>query len=110
MIELRLFGICDIRIDGQPLPPMRYRKDLWVLALLALHPGRECPRDWLAVTLWPDADERLALVSMRQGSASHFFAFDPFAFDPSQNARALTDPTGAVTDTYVYTAFGEEKS
>jgi len=44
------------------------------------------------------------LVSMRQGSASHFFAFDP-----SQNARALTDQTGAVTDTYVYTAFWTEK-
>ena len=49
------------------------------------------------------------LVSMCQGSASHFFAFDPFAFDPSQNARALTDQAGAVTDTYVYTAFGKEK-
>lgn len=45
------------------------------------------------------------LVSMRQGSASHFFAFDP-----SQNARALTDRSGAVTDAYVYTAFGDEKA
>ena len=66
MIELRLFGICDIRIDGQPLPPMRYRKDLWLLALLALHQGRECPRDWLAVTLWPDANESLALYYLRR--------------------------------------------
>ena len=45
------------------------------------------------------------LVSLRQGGASRFFAFDP-----SQNARALTDQTGAVTDTYVYTAFGTEKA
>jgi len=44
------------------------------------------------------------LVSMRQGGASRFFAFDP-----SQNTRALTDGSGNVTDTYVYTAFGEEK-
>ena len=66
MIELRLFGICDIRIDGQPLPRMPYRKDLWLLALLALHQGGECPRDWLAVTLWPDADESLALYYLRR--------------------------------------------
>ena len=45
---------------------MPYRKDLWLLALLALHQGRECPRDWLAVTLWPDADESLALYYLRR--------------------------------------------
>jgi hypothetical protein len=45
------------------------------------------------------------LVSMRQGSAGHFFAFDP-----SQNARALTDINGNVTDTYIDTAFGDEKA
>ena len=45
------------------------------------------------------------LVSMRQGAVSHYFAFDP-----SQNARALTDGIGNVTDTYVYTAFGVEKA
>ncbi|MBV9852084.1 MAG: hypothetical protein JO250_20655 [Armatimonadetes bacterium] len=44
------------------------------------------------------------LVSQRRGSASSFFVFDP-----SANARALTDGQGAVTDAYVSTAFGEEK-
>jgi hypothetical protein len=42
---------------------------------------------------------------MRQGSASHYFAFDP-----SQNTRALTDSCGNVTDTYVDIAFGDEKA
>jgi hypothetical protein len=45
------------------------------------------------------------LASLREGASSHYFAFDP-----SENARALTDNNGNVTDTYVYTAFGDEKS
>ncbi len=44
------------------------------------------------------------LVSQRRGAQSRFFGFDG-----QQNARVLTDEAGNVTDSYVYTAFGEEK-
>jgi YD repeat-containing protein len=44
------------------------------------------------------------LVTVNQGGASHYYGFDG-----QQNARILTDSTGTVTDSYVYTAFGVEK-
>ena len=69
-MEIRLFEVCEVRVGGRPLPPLRYRKDLWLLALLALRAGRDTPRDWLAVTLWPDADESQALYNLRR-SLSH---------------------------------------
>ena len=47
---------------------------------------------------------RSGLASQRRGTVSRFFGFDG-----QQNAPVLTDSTGAVTDSYVYTAFGEER-
>lgn len=44
------------------------------------------------------------LVSQRRGTESRFLGFDG-----QQNAPVPRDETGAVTDSYVYTAFGEEK-
>ena len=35
-LEFRLFGIFDVRLKGRPLPPLRYRKEKWLLALLVL--------------------------------------------------------------------------
>jgi len=69
-LTVRLFGACDVQVNGQPLPPLRYRKDLWLLALLALHHDREVARDWLAVTFWPDAPESQARYYLRR-SLSH---------------------------------------
>ena|SRR5579871_5284307 len=39
-LEIRLFGPIDVRVCGQPLPRLRSRKGLWLLALLALRNGR----------------------------------------------------------------------
>src|SRR5438094_6050432 len=54
-LEIRLFGPMAVRIGPCPLPRLRSRKGLWLLALLALRQGREVERDWLAGTLWPES-------------------------------------------------------
>src|SRR6266498_165894 len=50
-LTLRLFGPFEAHRDGAPLPRLRSRKGLWLLALLALRQGSEVERDWLAATL-----------------------------------------------------------
>src|SRR5215218_10277366 len=65
-LEIRLFGPLEVRIGPHPLPRLRTRKGLWLLALLALRAGRDVERDWLAGTLWPDGDEADARRSLRQ--------------------------------------------
>ncbi len=48
-------------------------------------------------------DEWGELVSLRQGSTSRFYGFDG-----SANTRLLTDQNAGVSDSYLYSAFGEE--
>ena len=59
-LAIALFGPLDVRLEGQPLPPLRSQKSQWLLALLALQRGRAVERAWLAGTLWPDSSERQA--------------------------------------------------
>src|SRR5687768_17198872 len=54
-LTLRLLGPFEAHINGAPLSRLRSRKGLWLLALLALRPGSELERDWLAGTLWPES-------------------------------------------------------
>jgi predicted ATPase/DNA-binding SARP family transcriptional activator len=65
-LEIYLFGPVEVRVGGRPLPRLRSRKGFWLLGLLALRSGREVDRDWLAGTLWPEADEAGARRSLRQ--------------------------------------------
>ena len=65
-LELRLFGAFGAFVDGVPLPRLRSRKGLWLLALLALRPGRSVSREWLAQTLWPDSEPSQAFYNLRQ--------------------------------------------
>jgi DNA-binding SARP family transcriptional activator len=69
-LELRLFGPFEARVRGALLPPLRTRKDAWVLALLVLHAGRPLHRSWLAGTLWPDSFEPAALANLRKSLKS----------------------------------------
>ena len=48
------------------MPRLKTRKGLWLLALLALRHDRDVDRNWLAGTLWPDAEEATALNYLRQ--------------------------------------------
>jgi DNA-binding SARP family transcriptional activator len=60
-LTIRLFGRFEAQVHGAPLPHLRARKAVWLLALLALQNGRGYPRsgwierDWLAQLLWPES-------------------------------------------------------
>jgi len=69
-LELRLFGPFEARVRGVPLPPLRTRKDAWLLALLVLHGGRPLDRAWLAGTLWPESEETSARANLRKSLKS----------------------------------------
>jgi predicted ATPase/DNA-binding SARP family transcriptional activator len=62
---LSFFGPFQAWVNGQALPRLRSRKGQWILALLALRPGREVERAWLMGTLWPESSEALAAHSLR---------------------------------------------
>ncbi len=64
--SVRMFGPMEVLIHGNPLPKLRSRKGLWIVALLALANGKELDRSWIAYTLWPDSDEDKALGNLRQ--------------------------------------------
>ncbi len=64
-LTLTLFGPMQVLVKGLPIPHLRSRKALWLLALLALRGGRPVERGWLADTLWPDADPEQALAGLR---------------------------------------------
>ena len=65
-MEIRLFGPMEVRVGGDPLPRVRTRKTLWLLALLVIRAGRDLDRSWLSETLWPDSESPDALRSLRQ--------------------------------------------
>ncbi len=55
-LKIKLFGSMEVEVRGQPLPKLRSRRELWLLALLALQNGRPVSRVWLAQNLWPFPD------------------------------------------------------
>lgn len=65
ILIVRLFGPMQVLVLGRPITRLRSRKSLWLLALLALRGGRPVEREWLAETLWPDADMEQALAGLR---------------------------------------------
>jgi DNA-binding SARP family transcriptional activator len=64
-LVIRLFGPLEVCRDGEALPHLRTRKGGWLLAMLALHAGREVDRDWLTALLWPEGVESKARASLR---------------------------------------------
>ena len=89
---LRLFGAFEARLGDTPLPRLRTRKAQWLLALLALRPGAQLARDWLAGTLWPDSPDPAALANLRSGLQNHRRALGPQA----HRLRFLTTRTVAL--------------
>lgn len=63
-IHLRLLGTSSIERNGEPLPLLKNRKALALLAYLALSPGAHT-RSRLAGLLWSDAPEKTALDNLR---------------------------------------------
>lgn len=64
-LTLRLFGPMSVWIGGEPLPKMRSRKALWLLALLSTRANRPVSRQWIASTLWPNVDLATAYSNLR---------------------------------------------
>jgi predicted ATPase/DNA-binding SARP family transcriptional activator len=64
-LSLTLFGPMQVEVHGQPLPRLRSRRALWLLALLALRSRRVVEREWLSGTLWPDVSQSQALANLR---------------------------------------------
>lgn len=64
-LTIRLFGPMLVRIGDAPLPRMRSRKALWLLALLSTRSNRPIAREWIASTLWPDVDLATAFANLR---------------------------------------------
>jgi DNA-binding SARP family transcriptional activator len=69
-LTIQLFGPLEVRVNGAPLPRLRSRKGLWLLALLALRQGQAVERDWLAGLLWPENSQSDALYNLRRNLAS----------------------------------------
>src|SRR5438270_10149138 len=103
-LTLRLLGPFEARVNGAPLPRLRSRKGLWLLALLALRQGSEVARDWLAGTFWPESTDRLAAHSLRVCLADLRRALGPEADrlrSPSLHALSL-DLSGAQIDVVAF--------
>lgn len=64
-LTILLFGPMQVLVHGRPLPRMRSRKALWLLALLTLRDGKPVEREWLAGTLWPDVTQERAATNLR---------------------------------------------
>jgi len=64
-LKIEFFGAMRVCVGDEMLPPLRSRKGLWVLALLALRHGRDVDREWLAGTLWIDSSPTQALANLR---------------------------------------------
>ena len=99
-LEIRLFGPMEVLVAGQPLPPLRSRREQWLLALLALRHGRASERAWLAATLWPDSLEeqglfylRRALTNLRQALGA-----EENRLQSIPPHRLMLDVTGIVCD------------
>jgi predicted ATPase/DNA-binding SARP family transcriptional activator len=105
-LELRLFGPMEVRVGSHPLPRLRSRKGLWLLALLALRAGRDIERDWLAATLWPDDAESQARRSLRQSLHDLRLALGPEAWRLTGEAPRMLrlDVRGAFVDVLAFDA------
>src|SRR5882724_3516234 len=103
-LEIRLLGGFDARVDDHPLPPLRSRREQWLLALLVLRQDRDTSRDWLAATLWPDNDAPQARFYLRKALSNLRQALGPEAgrlLSPTSRTLRL-DIIGAFADVVAF--------
>src|SRR5262252_2299634 len=109
-LEIRLFGTFDVRLKERPLPPLRYRKEKWLLALLALRHDHDLARDWLAATFWPDNEESQGLFYLRKALSNLRNALgDEAGRLRSPTSRLVRlDLSGAFSDVHAFDAAIQE--
>jgi DNA-binding SARP family transcriptional activator/predicted ATPase len=56
-LQIQLLGDITVHVDGNPIASFRIRKELHLLAYLALHRGQRQRREWLWSLFWPDMPE-----------------------------------------------------
>jgi non-specific serine/threonine protein kinase len=103
-VEFRLLGSFDVRLHHQPLPPLRSRREQWLLALLVLHQSQDTSRDWLAATLWPENEESQARFYLRKALSNLRQALGAEAarlLSPTPRTVRL-DLTGAFADVVAF--------
>lgn len=105
-LGITLFGPLQVRIEGQPLPPLRSRKTLWLLALLTLRHDRPVEREWLAATFWPDVSQARAASNLRATVSELRQVLGNQAYRlQSPNRRSLRlDLIGTEVDIYAFDA------
>lgn len=65
-LEILLLGGFATNVSGKPLPKLRSRQGVRLLALLALRHDRDVEREYLAGLLWPDSVEADGLALLRR--------------------------------------------
>src|SRR5438067_181646 len=103
-LSIRLFGPLEIRLRGAPFPHLRFRKSSWLLALLALNPGRDLERDWLAGLLWPESSGAAALANLRNSlkELRRALGGDACLLQAPRPRTLCLDPTGVWTDAVLF--------
>ena len=93
MLEVRLAGGWQLRVDGTELTPPASKRGRAVLAYLALHPGSH-PRRRLAARFWPDVLDESARASLRVALTELRQALGPAAvhLTATREAVALEGP------------------
>ncbi|WP_433475332.1 ATP-binding protein [Spirillospora sp. CA-142024] len=65
-LRARLLGGVDLRVDGEPLPPLESARVESLLAYLLLHRDAPQLRQRLAFLLWPDSTDAQARTNLRK--------------------------------------------
>jgi predicted ATPase/DNA-binding SARP family transcriptional activator len=105
-LSMQLFGSIEIHVHGVPIPRLRSRKGVWLLALLTLRNGKPVEREWLAGSLWPDSTEAQALAYLRHCLTELRYALGPEVErlqSPTRQALTL-DLAGAEVDVLSFDA------
>src|SRR5579871_3566801 len=105
-LAITLFGPMQVRVQGNPLPQVRRRKALWLLALLTLHSHRAMEREGVAALLWPETDPSHAAANLALHLSELRKALGPQATrlkSPERGALRL-DLRGAAVDVLAFDA------
>jgi predicted ATPase/DNA-binding SARP family transcriptional activator len=106
-LTIALLGPFEVRLDGQPLPHLRSRKEWWLLALLILRSPRPVERIWLAGMLWPESAESDAASNLRRSLYLLRRAFGNQAHRlhaPRNQTTVSLDLSGATVDVIAFDA------
>lgn len=64
-VIVQLFGSVKVLVNGEPLPPLHSKTELWLLVLLILQNGKPIERERLSGLLWPYSSDTTALGNLR---------------------------------------------